>query len=139
MAGLSCRHNETGDRGMKRRDEPIDDPRREFLVRALSAGLLAGGAGWNLEAVAGIFGGLPGRLPPGRSIFEMSGEVSINGKVADSTSRIKPGDVVRTGKGAHLIGVVGEDALILRSDTELEIAGEKAAKKFFRLVTGDLE
>jgi hypothetical protein len=121
---------------MKHGDDPMDEARRRFLTRALGTGLLVGGAGWNLEALAAVFGRLPGRLPPGKSIFEMSGEVSINGKAADMSSLLKPGDVVRTGRKSHLIGVIGEEALILRSNTELEIAGAQAARKFFRLVTG---
>ena len=126
---------------MRRDDSPkdqVDDPRRRFLVRALSAGALAGAAGWNLEALAGIFGNLPGKLPEGRSIFELEGDVTINGKAATKESLIQPGDVIKTGRGAKLIGVIGQDALILRANTELEIAGSKAARKFFRLVTGGM-
>lgn len=123
---------------MSRRDDEVDDPRRQFLLRALSAGAFVGGVGWNIDALAAIFGKLPGRMPQGQSIFDMSGAVTINGAPATRTSAIKPGDAVRTGRGAHLIGVVGEDALFLRANTEVEIAGAQAARKFFRLVTGGL-
>jgi hypothetical protein len=127
---------------MSRRDDSVDDPRRQFLVRALAAGALAGTSGWSLEALAGPFsnvlGNLPQRLAAGQSIFDLSGEVTINGQPATKASTIKPGDVVRTGTKSHLIGVIGEDALLLRANTEVEIAGSQAARKFFRLVTGGL-
>ncbi|HZP13466.1 MAG TPA: FecR domain-containing protein [Nevskiaceae bacterium] len=123
---------------MSRRDDSIDDPRRQFLLRALAGGALIGGAGWNLDALASIFGTLPSRMPEGKSIFEMSGEVSINGKAATMASRIEPGDVLRTGKGAHLIGVVGDDALLVRENSQMEIAGARQVRRFFRLVTGAL-
>lgn len=119
-------------------DEHIDDPRRQFLVRALGAGLLAGGAGWRLDALAGVLGTRPGRLPPGQSVFELAGEVTINGTAATRASIIRPGDRIRTGPGGLLIGVVGQEALLLREKTELEIGAAGAARGFFRLVSGAL-
>jgi ferric-dicitrate binding protein FerR (iron transport regulator) len=123
---------------MSRRDDPVNDPRRHFLLRALAGGALIGGAGWNLEALASLFGKLPSRMPEGKSIFELRGEVTINGQPATMDSKIERGDVLRTGKGAHLIGVVGDDALLLRENTEMEIAGAREARRFLQLVTGAL-
>jgi hypothetical protein len=118
--------------------DPIDDPRRQFLLRALAGGALIGGLGWNLEALASIFGKLPSRMPEGKSIFELSGDVTINGKPAAMDSKIASGDVIKTGQGAHLIGVHGDDALLIRENSEMEIAGDREARRFFRLVTGAL-
>jgi hypothetical protein len=119
-------------------DDPIDDPRRQFLLRALAGGALVGGLGWNLDALASIFGKLPSRMPEGKSIFDLKGEVTINGKPATMATKLAPGDVVRTGKGAQLIGVIGDDALLVRESSEMEIAGAREARRFFRLVTGAL-
>lgn len=116
--------------------EEADDSRREFLLRALSLGLLAGGSGWQLEALAGVFGELPGRLPAGRSIFSLQGEVLVNGQRATRDTLIGPQDHVRTGKGASLVAVVGADALILRERTELQLDAGRATRQFFRLVSG---
>ena len=39
--------------------EDFNDPRRDFLVRMLTAGAFIGGAGWNFEALASWFGSVP--------------------------------------------------------------------------------
>ena len=120
----------------RRSDDPIDDPRRQFLLRALATGILAGGAGWNLPAFASIFGKLPGRMPEGKSVFELKGEVLVNGAPATADTVVKPGDTVRTGADARVIFVVGADVMLLRQQTELEIGAAKVAKRFFRVVSG---
>lgn len=120
------------------KDDSVNDPRRQFLVRSLASGLLVGGLGWRMNALAGVLGEIPKKLPPGRSIFELSGDVRINDQPTTAASMIRPGDRIRTGKGARLVGVIGADALMLRENTELEIAAASAARKFFRVVTGGL-
>lgn len=117
-------------------DAEIDDPRRTFLLRALTLGWLAGGAGWQVEALAGVFGELPARLPEGRSIFSLSGEVWVDGQPATRDTHIGADAQIRTGRGATLVGVVGQDALILRGNSELQLTGAQSAKRVFRLVTG---
>jgi hypothetical protein len=117
-------------------DEPIDDPRRTFLLRALTLGWLVGGSGWQFDALAGVFGELPSRLPAGRSIFSLSGEVLIDGQPATRDSVIGEDAHIRTGAGAALVGVVGRDALILRANSELQLSGARSARRVFRLVTG---
>ena len=117
-------------------EHDTDDPRRRFLLQALSTGLLVGGLGWQREALAGLFGELPGRLPEGRSIFSLEGEVWVNGQRANRQTLIGPQDHVRTGKGASLVAVVGQDALILRERSELQLDAGRATRQFFRLVSG---
>lgn len=120
---------------------PLDNPRRRHLIRLLAAGL---GSAWLPPASAQIFGRRPGRLPPERSVYELSGEVRVNGSLATYETRIKPDDQIRTGPGAHLVAVVGADAFVLRENSTLELAlrGEasagRAVRGFFRLVTGAL-
>jgi hypothetical protein len=118
------------------RDEAIDDPRRAFLLRALSLGLLVGGSGWQWPALAGVLGDVPAKLPQGRSIFALEGEVWVNGQRASRDRLIGPGDHVRTGEGARLVAVVGQDALILRERSELQLGLGQAARQFLRLVNG---
>ncbi|MDO9452284.1 MAG: FecR domain-containing protein [Stagnimonas sp.] len=110
------------------------DPRRRLLLRALAAGWLVGGTGW---AQADTFGAVPRKLPAGRSIFEIDGNVRINGKRARRDTLILPGDVIETGSDGRLVGVVGSDALIVRPQSRVEIGGAAGvARSFFRLVNG---
>lgn len=113
-----------------------DESRRQFLVDALSVGLLAGGVGWNNAAIAAWWGERPKQLPEGRSIFSMSGDVRVNGKPATMDTVIKPTDTITTGPGARLVGAVGKDALLLREKSELQLEIEEGARSLFRLVNG---
>jgi hypothetical protein len=119
-------------------DLPADDPRRRFLVQALSLGWLAGGGGWQLPAQASVFGSLPKKLPEGKSIFELKGDVQVNGRPATLDTVIRPSDKVTTAPGSHVIAVVGQDAFILREKSALEFDAAAALKQSMRLVTGAL-
>lgn len=101
----------------------LDRRRREFLLRALSLGVLAGGSGWNLPALAQAFGKRPGKLPQGRSIFDLSGEVMVNGQPADERTLIRAGDTIETGRDSHVIAAVGDSAFILRDNSSVELGG----------------
>lgn len=114
----------------------VDERRRQFLLRALATGALVGGSGWQFEALAAVLGKVPGKLPEGKSVFELSGEVTVNGAPATAQTAIRPGDTLRTGKNGLLIAAIGSDAILLRGNTEMEIAPARAARGFFRLVTG---
>jgi hypothetical protein len=116
--------------------DPRFDPRRRFLVRALSAGWLAGGVGWQAPALGALFGKLPGRLPEGRSVFEWKGEVLVNGKQADSKTVIGPADKITTGSNSYLVAAVGSSAFMLRDRSVLELGGANPLKQALRLVTG---
>ncbi len=115
-------------------DDFESDPRRRLLLRALAAGWLVGGTGW---AQADTFGAVPRKLPAGKSIFEIDGNVRINGKRARRDTLILPGDVIETDSDGRLVGVVGSDALIVRPQSRVEIGGAVGvARSFFRLVNG---
>ena len=116
--------------------KPYDETRRDFLVRALSAGWLAGGAGWNGAALAALFGKLPGKLPEGRSVFEIKGEVLVNGKPANQKTVITAADQIKTGENSYVIAAVGANAFILRDRSVLDLGGANPLKQALRLVTG---
>lgn len=116
--------------------DPSFDARRRFLVQALSAGWLAGGAGWSPTALAALFGKLPGKLPEGRSIFEIKGEVLVNGQPATERTVIAPSDRVTTGANSYVIAAVGANAFILRDRSTLDLGGANPLKQVLRLVTG---
>lgn len=112
--------------------------RRDFLVRALSTGLFAGGAGWNMEAYAQLFGQRPKKLPPNRSIFEMRGNVLVNGKPASLDQVIVATDRLETADGAYLVGAVGDTAFLMRENTTLHLDGTRLLVRAMRLVQGGL-
>ena len=115
--------------------QPPEDPRRRLLLQALSLGWLAGGSGW---AFAGALGERPTRLPAGRSVFAVQGEVLADGKPVNRESLITPTQTIQTGPGAHLVFVLGSDALLLRENSRLELRLLAGAKQLFRLVNGAL-
>jgi hypothetical protein len=110
--------------------------RRDFLVQALSLGWLAGGAGWSPAALAALFGKLPGKLPAGKSIFEMKGEVFVNGRRATEQTLITPSDKVTTGANSYVIAAVGANSFILRDRSTLDLGGSNPLKQVMRLVSG---
>ena len=59
-----------------------DDPRRRLLVKLLAAGAFSAPT---LQALAQVLGGRPAKMPADRSIFRMSGQVSVNGTPASMT------------------------------------------------------
>lgn len=122
----------------EKRDGAYDDSRREFLVRALGSGAFVGGMGWNREALAGWFGGVPGKMPEGKSIFDMKGEVLVNGKPASYDTRVSASDRITTGEGSYVITAVGHTAFILRERSTLEMGGAELFVRSMRLVSGAL-
>jgi hypothetical protein len=124
---------------MTKQSEDLDPSRRELLVWALANGLLAvGGALGFGAAVAQPLGKVPKPLPAGRSFYEMSGPVTVNGKSATLATQIGTSDTVETGKAAQAIFVVGSDAFILRDNSRLELKGSGVLANQLRLFTGAL-
>lgn len=116
-----------------------DEARRRLLVAALRSGaFMLGGALSAESAWAQIFGRVPKPLPPGQSVYEIEGEVLVNGKPASKDTVIGPNDAVKTGKRSRLTFVVGKDAFILRDNAEVGFLGDSALVRGFRLVTGGL-
>ena len=122
------------------RIEKLEQQRRAFLVRALSTGVLAAGgllSGGGI-ASAQILGRAPKPLAAGQSIYQLSGQVRVNGKLISRDARIGPADTVETGKGARAIFAVGTDAFLMRADSKLELKGSSVSANQLRLVTGAL-
>jgi hypothetical protein len=121
---------------MAKRSGEAEDPRRAFLLRALAAGLLAaGGVG---RAGAQVFGRRPQPLPAGRSVYEATGAVSVDGQAAAASTRVGARSRIETGKSAQLIFVVGTDAFLLRESSRLELEGEGVLVNTLRLAAGAL-
>jgi len=90
---------------------------------------------------ADILGETPGKLPPGRSIYRLSGQVSVNGTQATQNTRIGPTDTVATGKGSEVVFAVGDNAYLLRESSNLNLAQQaqgNVLSNALRLLTGKL-
>jgi hypothetical protein len=118
--------------------EEIDDPRRELLVRALTAGLFAATGTAGIIQPAWGMGKVPKILIPGKSIYDLAGDVTVNGHQANMDTKIEATDVINTGHRSHIVFAVGKDAFILRSNSHLEMSGGGVVINALRLVTGKL-
>jgi hypothetical protein len=123
------------------RPEEPDDPRRRILIQALTTGLLSLATPAQRAMAAPLLGSRPGTLPEGKSIYRLSGEVSVNGSAATPDTRIYAGDRLRTGPDGEIVFVVGGNAMILRASSRLQL--ESPSKEpaslvisVIRLVTG---
>ena len=124
----------------------IDDPRRQWLIQALAAGFF--GPAMGLAQAQSLFGNRPSKLPPGQSIYSLSGNVRVNDQPATLSTPIKPGDTLQTAKDSQVIFVVNTHSMILRGDSKLVIeapAGARANTSVtdyliggLRMVTGKL-
>ena len=115
-----------------------DDPRRRVLIRMLAAGFFSGLTVQAQEALAQILGSPPSKLPPGRSIYRVSGDVSVDGKAATVDTRIAGGSTIRTGGNSELVYAVGESAYIARANTEIVVETSQGFVSSLRLLTGKL-
>lgn len=127
---------------MRRFDE-LEDPRRRWLIQALTVGAALAGVPGGRALAQNVFGGRPTKLPEGQSIYRIEGTASVNGAAATLKTAIRPGDTIETGKDSQLIFVVGGHSMIVRAESRLQIEGEKSAAvslllSAMRLVTGKL-
>ncbi|MBI2383117.1 MAG: hypothetical protein HYV18_03485 [Gammaproteobacteria bacterium] len=114
----------------------VDERRRRLLVRALGLGVFAGGLGWRPAAYGAPFGRRPEKLPEGRSVFELRGAVTVNGRAATAASAIRASDTIRVGADSYLIAAVGDGAFLVRENSVLELGGENLLVRSMRLLSG---
>lgn len=113
-----------------------DARRREVLSRLLATGALAF-IPWQL-ANAGWFSWGPKKLSTDKSIHSLEGEALVNGRPADLQTRIRAGDRIETRDDSEIIFVVGGDSFILRSNSDMEIAGGNFLIQGLSLLSGSL-
>lgn len=68
----------------------------------------------------------------------IKGEVLVNGRAASTGTMVAPGDSVTTAPGALAVFAIGNDAFLLRQNSELLTTGGGALAASLRLVTGKL-
>ena len=117
-----------------------DDPRRRMLIRMLAGGMFGGVTIASTDLLAQILGSPPSKLPPGKSVYRISGEVQIDGSRGTLDSKIIGGSTIKTGRDSEIVYVVGESAYIARPSTEIviETAKESSIVTGLRLITGKL-
>ena len=122
--------------GFDRDCRDLEDPaeRRQVMQWLVlgAAGLMSPGP------VQAFWGKKTDKLADDRSIFTLTGDVRVNGSVADRSTRIRAGDTVRTGSKSEIVFAVGGDSFILRDNSELEIGGSGFFIDSLRMLTGRL-
>jgi len=113
-----------------------DDKRRAFVVSALGLGVFTGISATGLIQPVHALGSLPGRLPRGQSIYKLTGEVRVDGQLADLKTPISPNSTVRTGEDSEVIFAVGTDAFVLRSNSEIKLSASGLLIEGLRIVSG---
>lgn len=98
------------------------DPRRRLLVQALAAGLFSGG--WRR-----------GYAATSKSIFRVTGPVTVDGAPAIADTAIGTNSKVLVPKDSELIAILGELAFIARAESEIVI-GDKVSD--LRVIKGNL-
>lgn len=102
-----------------------DDPRRRLLIQALAAGLVTGGVAGSQAFAQQLFGSTPRKLEAGRSIYRISGSVTVDGQAATLETRITPTSVVETGRDGEIVFAVGENAFIMRPNSRMALEPSK--------------
>ncbi len=117
-----------------------DDPRRRLLIQALAAGVFSGSVA-SREAMAQLFGSRPSQLPPGRSIYRISGDVRVDGKPATLETSVHGRSTLETGRNSEVVYAVGQSAFVLRSESRVVLETAQPDSAFLsglRLLTGRL-
>jgi len=122
---------------MSKHDD-FEHPRRRFLETMLAAGMYSLGSGILVPNQSLAMGKVPTQLEPGKSIYDLSGDVTVNGKKATETTVINSGSTLVTGSNSHLIFAVGKDAFIMRENSRLEMSGNGFVVNTLNLLKGKL-
>ena len=121
--------------------DKTEDPRRRLLIQALAAGMFSNGIAGSRALAADILGSSPSKLPPGQSIYRVSGQVTVNGVPANSKTRIGPTDTLETAKGGEIIFAVGESAFLMREGSRMVLESprkDSTVISALRLIGGKL-
>jgi hypothetical protein len=118
-----------------------DDPRRRTLIQMLAAGFFGSGSMAANVALAQILGSPATKLPEGKSIYRISGDVTVNGQKATLETKIGGGSNIQTGRDSELVYAVGESAYIARPNTSIiveTLAQEASVVAGLKLLAGKL-
>lgn len=75
---------------------------------------------------------------PVTGIARIEGELRVNGKPAHVGELIHPGDQITTGAHSEAVFTVGDDAYLLRADSEVDLEGEGFVVSALNVVSGKI-
>ncbi len=78
----------------------------------------------------------PSKLPPGKSIYDMQGDVRVDEKSATMDTLITANSTVVTGSNSYVIFALGEDSHHVRENSTLTLGGSGMVQDVMRLVSG---
>ncbi|MBI5006790.1 MAG: FecR domain-containing protein [Nitrosomonadales bacterium] len=107
---------------------------RRRLLQGLAAGLLTAMLP-AVKAVAAVFVP-PQKLPATQSVYRVKGKAWVNGERVHAGTRIGPNDTVKTGRDSELVFVVGDHAMLLRSNSHLKIRSKESSDLGSLLIGG---
>ncbi len=117
----------------------LDAGRRLFLQRAFASSFILGGGSLLAPLVHALGGQVPKELPPGRSIYDVRGHVTVDGRKADRSTQIKTTSQIETGSNSLVIFRAGNDAHILRENSKINLAStSNMVVEGLRLLSGSL-
>jgi len=116
--------------------EKPEDPRRKFLVEALTLGVFAGFNVSGLVQPSYAMAALSKKLPPGKSIYKVEGQVKVDGNPATIDTVIRANSLIETGDDGKIIFAVGTDAFILRDNSSMQLDGAGLLVQGMRVLTG---
>jgi hypothetical protein len=122
------------------RSGETEDPRRRLLIQMLAAGFF-GAEMTGREALAQLLGSAPTKLPAGRSIYRLSGDVRVDGKPATVDTRVLGRSTIETGRNSEVVYAVGDSAFILRQESRVILETAKPDSPILtglRMLTGRL-
>jgi len=122
---------------MSKHDD-YEHPRRRFLETMLAAGMYSMASGIIVPNQSLAMGKVPKKLIEGKSVYDVAGDVLVNGKKATENRIIKSDSVLVTGEDSHLIFAVGKDAFIMRENSRLEMSGSDFIVNTLNLLKGKL-
>jgi hypothetical protein len=101
---------------------------RRTLLALIAAGGAAGASGLISRALA------KGDVPPG--VTRLEGTAQVNGRAARVGTPVVLGDRISTGSSSQAVIVIGSDAFLMRSQTEIEVKGREGVLSEMLVATG---
>lgn len=113
--------------------------RRSFLKRTLQGSLLSIATSGELFApIVHALGQIPDKVPAGKSVYELRGEVFVDGKLANMDTFITANSTIETKSNSYIIFVVGKDAHIVRENSRLNLNESNSLENGLRLLSGKI-
>ncbi|MEX0942746.1 MAG: hypothetical protein WD002_09390 [Pseudomonadales bacterium] len=114
----------------------IDENRRRLLIYLLGTGVFATVPGCASGPRIQRLMPMPEEMPEDKSIFQIMGEVTVNGMAASLETRVNPGDVLETDEKGETVFVFGKDAFLMRANSRMQMPGAQTPSRGYALERG---